>query len=717
MLLSTLASLMLGTTYYIDPKGSDEATGTSAQTAFATIGRAAALMKPGDTCQIGSGAYRETVVPAHSGTAEAPVVFRGAPGATVTIDGADRVVGWQSVGDGLFEADLPASFHSVFNQADQLFFDGRVPSYARWPDRGEDPSRPRKATLKRFVSKSRDAARRMTTVVFEDDDLKTLRPADVVGSTIVVQPNSLAWSWILVGQVVALDGARLTLETRSDSGKDGEQSVYAVGSRYFLMGKSWMADGPGEWWVDRSAGKVHLRLASGDTPAKHEIEMKARDFAFDLTGRSHVTVQGLKMVGCTVTTDAQAGGDGVPYEPDGRERYPWRPKGFVAPSEGVRLLDLDVRYPNSITDVSGHFFFQWGGNTGLVLAGKDHLVQGCRVQYADGNGISLNGRGHRCLNNTLLDADLIATDCAGIATGPYGTAQDIEIGYNTVQRTGRSGIVLRDWENSDVNAPKARMHHNLVEDYLLQDWDGGGFYVIGHDGKFARIDHNVFRLHDPKLEGLVFGLYFDYSKNYIADHNVSTGAVTAIQVTREFDPDGAKINNLLIYNNTAIPNGAAWGRPFYADSNRGSLVMNNLFKVNVFPNPNGPGNVNHWPTYGSAAGLGATQIEGNVVWGDDPQGYNKRDDSLHAADTSGDPGLGPDMRPAPGSPAPAGVRIVPTITRDGIALRPFDSPKGAAYVGAYAPGEPAWTVGAEAFGKRAAPRPVSKANSRKGTRR
>lgn len=689
-------SLISPSTLHVAVKGSDSNDGLAVKRAFQTISKAAEVARPGDTVLIHSGVYRESVRVATDGTAKSPITFRSAPGESVTLDGADPIGGWRSVGEGLFEANLTRPFRSVMNQDDQLFLDGQVPSYARWPNRGQDCSRPQKATLKRFISKVRDINRKMTTVVFEDDDLKALRPSDVVGSTIVVQPNHLAWSWILTGKVVALEGARITLETRSDNGQDGQPSVYAVGSRYFLIGKPWMMDKPGTWWVNRETGKVRLRLAPGDTPFKHAIELKARDFGFDLSERSHVTIQDLKLIGCSITTDGKAGGDAIPYEPNGSERFPWRPNGYVAPSQDVQLIGLDVRYPNSITDVSGHFFLQWGGNTGLVLSGTDHLVQGCHVQYADGNGISLSGRGHRCLGNTVLDSDLVAVDCAGIATGPNGMAQDIEIGYNTVDRTGRSGIVLRDWENSDARVNKARMHHNLITNYLLQDWDGGGFYVIGHDGKFARIDHNVFRLDDPKVEGLVFGLYFDYAKSYVADHNVTIGAVTAIQITREFDPNGTKVNNLLIYNNTAIPNDAPWGRPFAANINRGSLVINNIFKVNVFKN--GAGKVNHWPTYGSGVATGITQAENNLVYGDDPTAYYSKAENLLATDLyAANSNLGSDMRPLAGSLAATAGKAVPSVTRDGILILPFDPPKGPSYMGAFAPDEPLWPVGSDRF--------------------
>ena len=52
-----------------------------------TIGRAAALVQPGDLVRIHSGVYREKVMIAQSGTKEQPIRFEAAPGATVVITG------------------------------------------------------------------------------------------------------------------------------------------------------------------------------------------------------------------------------------------------------------------------------------------------------------------------------------------------------------------------------------------------------------------------------------------------------------------------------------------------------------------------------------------------------------------------------------------------------------------------------------------------------
>jgi hypothetical protein len=65
-----------GRTYYVSPRGSDEASGQSAEAAFATIARAAAVADAGDTVNILPGTYVGRIRPARGGTAEAPIVYR-----------------------------------------------------------------------------------------------------------------------------------------------------------------------------------------------------------------------------------------------------------------------------------------------------------------------------------------------------------------------------------------------------------------------------------------------------------------------------------------------------------------------------------------------------------------------------------------------------------------------------------------------------------------
>ena len=76
--------------YYVSPTGNDINAGTIEQP-FRTIQRAASLMVAGDTAYVRAGTYRETVMPARSGTATAPITFLPYNGESVTVSGADVI--------------------------------------------------------------------------------------------------------------------------------------------------------------------------------------------------------------------------------------------------------------------------------------------------------------------------------------------------------------------------------------------------------------------------------------------------------------------------------------------------------------------------------------------------------------------------------------------------------------------------------------------------
>ena len=677
----------------MSPTGSDGSAGTQARP-FKTIQKAADVAKAGDTVAIHGGTYRETVRPAHDGRAGAPITFRPFKNEVVTVSGADIVRGFQLTAGGDFQAPMPADFFtSQIHQSDQVFVDGRMMNEARWPNTGFDVSRPAKAQITKFISKTEDKATHWWTAVFEDDHLQPQTDGYYNGAEVYVQPDQGAWSWTLSGRVVNQTGNRLTIQSRNGGGKDGQQDVYAVGSRYYLFNKRELLDAPGEWFHDTSAGTLLLRSPDARPLTGRTVEAKRRDFGFDLTDRSYVTLQGLHLFACALTTDDTSGGDAVPFTPDGAARYPWRPGTWVAPANHIVVDGLDVKYVNHFTDVSGHFFLQWPTATGIVIAGSDNVIRNCRVQFSAGNGISLQGLRHKCLNNLVLDTDYVSVDCAGISTGTSAMTRDVEIAHNTVRRTGRTGITLRSLTNSDPARLVTRVHHNDVADFMMQDWDGGAFYMAGMDGKFVRIDHNWFHCDEPRA-GMVMGAYWDFSKNYVLDHNVIWGVPTPIQITHEFDPDGSKINNLLIYNNTATTNGAMWSSAIGAGLDNGSVVQNNILRAASFPDPKGT-LILRWPGYGT----GAVTAQKNLVWGVPAkpgwtEGKPLPDDLLAESGGFAGPERG-DFRLAAGSSAVDAGVPVGTVVWDGITVSPFnEKPAGAGLdLGAYERGGENWTAG------------------------
>lgn len=123
-----------GHTYHVAPRGNDHAYGTQASP-LRTIGACLDRVRPGDTCLIHQGTYREQLTPP-SGTEGAPVTIAAYGDGPVTVDGTDKVTGWKDAGGGLVAADTDLPPDPDFNA---VFLDNARAAEGRWPNSGADP--------------------------------------------------------------------------------------------------------------------------------------------------------------------------------------------------------------------------------------------------------------------------------------------------------------------------------------------------------------------------------------------------------------------------------------------------------------------------------------------------------------------------------------------------------------------------------------------------
>lgn len=127
LVLTLLSAALPAANYYVAPGGSDSAAGSLAAP-WATLAKAAGAALAGDTVYLRQGAYRETLTAVRSGTATAPIVFRGYPGESAVLAGSDRVTGaWTQYSGNLWRIDgLPATW--------SVYVDGVEMLEARWPN-------------------------------------------------------------------------------------------------------------------------------------------------------------------------------------------------------------------------------------------------------------------------------------------------------------------------------------------------------------------------------------------------------------------------------------------------------------------------------------------------------------------------------------------------------------------------------------------------------
>jgi hypothetical protein len=136
VLAGTASPAYAATNYYVAKTGSDANAGSLAAP-FLTIQKCATVAQAGDSCLIETGVYRETVTPANSGTASAPITFAPYNNEAVSVSGANLLSSWtQSSGNIYYaSATLPVAGETADGpngetagvvQANQLFVNGTM---------------------------------------------------------------------------------------------------------------------------------------------------------------------------------------------------------------------------------------------------------------------------------------------------------------------------------------------------------------------------------------------------------------------------------------------------------------------------------------------------------------------------------------------------------------------------------------------------------------
>ena len=104
----------------------------SAERPFREILSAAKIMKPGNTCIVHKGVYRESVGIKAGGEKDKPVAFIAAPGERVLVSGTDLLqADWKNHKGNIFKAGVPGPVR-------QLFVEDKMMIEARWPNMSLD---------------------------------------------------------------------------------------------------------------------------------------------------------------------------------------------------------------------------------------------------------------------------------------------------------------------------------------------------------------------------------------------------------------------------------------------------------------------------------------------------------------------------------------------------------------------------------------------------
>ncbi|MFI0717564.1 right-handed parallel beta-helix repeat-containing protein [Streptomyces sp. NPDC021224] len=543
------------TTYYVSPTGKDTFDGLSTGKPFQHIQKCADVMVAGDTCEIMSGTYPETVVPAHSGSSGLPITYRAAPGAQVTVSGTSPVTGWSQVTG----ADVTAIGASDPYAVDSLFSDAVAAGHV-WStsvDLGSDPG-----TVQVFTDKAMDIEAQ-----WPYPGLDLLNPAiehagagsadAVIADASLTRPagywdgaRALTGYWYVSATTTVASSApgSVTLAVAPPC----VHKVVPTDTRYALSGKIGELANPGEWFYDPAAHKLYVY--STDSPAQHTVEAKQRQLAFDLTNTSWTSVVGLDLFASTIT---------------------------MGSSSTHNTLDtLTGTYLSHYSDITrgatdcGSSVTRGVSDTGIVVNGTYNTVVNSDLSLSAGNGIALAGQNNTATDNIIHDVDYLGTYAAGIAV--MGNSQTVM--NNTIYRVGRSGINLQWGTTTGLTAGPDKIAYNDISQYARLSLDTAGIYTCcSADMMGSSVDHNL--LHDgtptPGVTPFaVAGVYADNGQSdLVIANNVGWNN---LQGTVMLNGLGTGSHNNGVYNNTG---GLTLFYVKGADQSTGTKIYNNIGQI------------------------------------------------------------------------------------------------------------------------------------------
>ncbi|MBX2922816.1 MAG: right-handed parallel beta-helix repeat-containing protein [Chitinophagaceae bacterium] len=506
-------------TLYVSKNGNDNAGGTSAKTAFATIQRAKNAVREymgrhsPDTIKvlIASGEYelQEPLVfePADGGKESTGIVYSALPGKKVVICGGKKITGWRKFKKDIWVADL-ANIDQQNRDFKDLFMNGERRQKSRLPRDGyyrvkgvPDGSTPYNKHSKRFEYHANDIR----------PDWKNLQDVEVVVYHFWTDTHL---------SIESVDDKDRIVSFKYPSGKAFTDDFNTEGARYIVENVWEGLRSPGQWYADRKNGKLYYIPFPGEN--MQEVE------AVVPVAKSFLECKGDALSGNYVSN--------ISFE---RLHFQYAnsplPEGSVNNAQGA--LDL----PAAIT-LKGVKNCSFNHCTVSNLSGYAFDVQdGCIHNTFHHNIIShISGGGFKINGGTFRDHPLLHTHDNIIA--------DNEISHYGVHYPSAVGILLRHAYNTTIE-------HNSIHD---------GFYTgvsVGWEwGYQPSISRN---------NTIAFNHIYNIGKGLLSD----MGAVYTLGIS-----PGTVIRNNLIHDVDAHSYGG-WG--IYNDEGSSHILVENNIVYNT----------------------------------------------------------------------------------------------------------------------------------------
>lgn len=441
--MADAAAAPSGLTLYVAPGGDDSATGRSAKTPFASLGRArdevrklkagTGLPPGGVTVEIAPGIFNleESLAfdEGDSGTKASPIIYRGQPGAGTRLLGGRvvKLAEFAPVTDPALVARLdPAArgkvvaapiaklglqhagpFPPVFSDSGgifELFWNGTRLPLSRWPNEGA-------TTMKTVVT----VGDKNTPGVFEYRDDRAARWLQ----------NPSVWlkgQWRVGWEDPAIRVAKIDPATKTITFAAGIQN--GIGNKYTRPAgngqEPWFAinlveeiDRPGEWAIDFDSGTLFLWPPAGEG----ELMVSQLDEPLvTLKDTAHLAFERI-VFECSL-------GDGIVAEN----------------TESFRVAGCTFR------NLARRGMAILGGHRALVQSNDFYFLgEGC-VYVTGGNRLTLERSEHQIVNNHMHHY--------GVLKSQYSAALDVGCNGNPAMRKGGDAVGIRAAHNLIHDAPR-----------------------------------------------------------------------------------------------------------------------------------------------------------------------------------------------------------------------------------------------------------------------
>ncbi len=483
-------------TFHVSPNGSDANAGTGPEDAKAlrTIQTAVNRMSPGDICFIRGGVYRETIIFPRSGEAGKPITLAAYRDEKPVVSGCEPVTGWTRHRDNIYKAPMTWTLGTGRNQ---VFVDKEVYIEARHPNVPEkgyemyvadlSPLWPSFAEFSIVDPKSN--AGRIVSKLLEG------QPDDHWKGALYYGVHFEGWA----AQTGVIEGSKSGEIIVGDRTKGWWFGPIYGGNykpeegRGMIVGHMNALDMPGEWhWQDNTLYLIPKGNGPTDAPLPSGVEAKKRQLAFDLSGREHIHIKGIRIKAASMNLQ-----DSAYCVIDGCQ--------FAYISHFLRQYSVGQIENGRDTIRSGE--------TGIFIGGHDNSFLNTSVRFSAGAGFHIRGY-HHTIHNCLIDEVSYTAHYLNAITDAVSDFADYEnmligghvITYNTMRNAGRHFFNINGNGTSTASRTRGPMDymatlfaHNHLYNGMLQTKDAGfitGYFTSGGtlNGLRSQVIHNV--MHD-----------------------------------------------------------------------------------------------------------------------------------------------------------------------------------------------------------------------------